>query len=66
MTSPSSDSGRGLARANSMWLKKIVMSLVYPCIAWLEIAYHMTMIQFAEDLLSNKHLHLTLIVLVNL
>lgn len=42
------------------------MSLVYPCIAQLEIAYHMTMTPLAENYLSNEHLHITLIVLVNL
>lgn len=40
--------------------------MVYPCIAQLEKAYHITMMPLAENYSSNEHLHITLIVLVNL
>lgn len=41
MASPSSDSGRRLGRANTVWFRRVDMSMVYPCIAQLEITYHM-------------------------
>lgn len=41
------------------------MSLVYPCIAWLEIASRVTVMPFAEDF-TKKHLRNKLVVLVNL
>lgn len=66
MASPSSDSVRRLGKANNMWLRRVGMSLVYPCIAQLEITNHMTMMPLAENYSSNEHLHITLIVLVNL